>query len=103
MNKAGKMKKIALFTQNFFKRKGSPDNKRVYYFCLEKIKIEAKKGSLKCDFYIDISKYNNLNIQMIATWLEKEGFLVTLKPRYVGEIIKDIELIEDWKLEVNWR
>lgn len=103
MNKAEKMKKLALSMKDLFKRKGSFDDKRVYRSCLSKIKIEAARGKLECTFHIDESNYNNIDVKMIVTWLIKDGFEVSLKPFYSCFIGADVKDIEDWKMEVNWR
>lgn len=102
MNKAEKMKKLALSMKDLFKRKGSLDDKRVYRFCLSRIKTEAAKGKLDCSFSIDTSDYNNINIKRVVEWLERDGFKVILTPLYVSDIDEDAEFIEDWRIKVNW-
>lgn len=102
MNKAEKMKKLAMSMKDFFRRNGSSDDKRVYRFCLRQIKIEAAKGKLEHAFHIDECDYTNLDAEMVAAWLKKDGFKVTLTPFYVCETDEDIEEIEDWKLKVSW-
>lgn len=100
MNKAEKMKKLALSMKDLFKRKGSLDDRRLYHFCLSKIKTEAKKGRLEFTFSIDEYYYNNnINIEMVATWLEEDGFEVSLKPFFENEIDEEIE---DWEMKVSW-
>lgn len=103
MNKAEKMKKLALSMKDLFKRKGSFDDKRVYRFCLRQIKAEAAKGRLECVFHIDESDYNNVNVKMVTEWLERDGFEVMLTPFFADEIDEDIELIEDWEMKVFWK
>ena len=103
MNKAEKMKKLALSMKDFFKKNGSVDDKRVYRFCLKRIKLEAAKGKLDCTFHIDKGDYNNLDVKMVAAWLKKDGFEVSLKPFFVNEINEDIEDIDDWKMKVSWK
>ena len=100
MNKAEKMKKLALSMKDFFKKNGSFDDKRVYRFCLRQIKIDAAKGRLEHTFNIDTSDYNNLDVEMVAEWLERDGFEVMLTPFFADE---DIELIEDWEMKVFWK
>lgn len=102
MNKAEKMKKLALSMKDLFKKKGSLDDKRVYRSCLSRIKSEAAKGKLECTFHIDEYDYNSLNIKTVVAWLERDGFEVMLNPFFVSEIHKDIEDIEDWKVKVSW-
>ena len=102
MNKAEKMKRLALSMKDFFKRNGSFDDKRVYRFCLRQIKVEAAKGKLEHAFHIDESDYNNVNVKIVAEWLEKDGFEVMLTPFYTSDIDEDAEFIEDWKMKVNW-
>ena len=102
MNKAEKMKKLALSMKDFFKKNGSLDDKRLYRFCLSRIKIEAAKGKLEHAFHVDKSDYDNIDIEVVATWLKKDGFEVSLKPFFENEIDEDIELIEDWKMRVSW-
>ena len=102
MNKAEKMKKLALSMKDFFKKNGSLDDKRVYRTCLSKIKIEAAKGKLECIFHIDKCDYDNVDVEMVVAWLEKDGFKVVLTPFFANEIYEDIEEIEDWKMKVNW-
>jgi hypothetical protein len=102
MNKAEKMKKLALSMRDLFKRKDSFDDKRVYRFCLTQIKAEAAKGRLECAFHIVKSDYNNVNIKMVAEWLKKDGFEVMLTSFYASEIDKNTEFIEDWKMKVSW-
>lgn len=102
MNKAEKMKKLALSMKDLFKRKGSLDDKRVYRSCLSKIKAEAAKGKLECTFHIDKCDYNSLDIKTVVAWLERDGFKVTLTPFFAGEMYEDIEEIEDWKMRVSW-
>lgn len=102
MNKAEKMKKLALSMKDFFKKNGSPEDKRVYRSCLSRIKTEAAKGKLECTFHIDECDYNSLNIKTVVAWLERDGFEVTLKPFFISEIHEDIEDIEDWKVKVSW-
>ena len=99
MNKAEKMKKLALSMKDLFKRKGSFDDRRLYRSCLSKIKIEAAKGKLEYTFDIDECDYNNVNVKMVAAWLKKDGFEVSLKPFFENE---DIEEIEDWEMKVSW-
>lgn len=99
MNKAEKMKKLALSMKNFFKKNGSPEDKRVYRACLNKIKIEAAKGKLECTFHIDECDYDNVDVEMVAAWLKKDGFEVSLKPFFGNEINEEIE---DWKMKVSW-
>lgn len=99
MNKAEKMKKLALSMKDFFKKNGSPEDKRVYRTCLSKIKIEAAKGKLECTFHIDECDYNNVDVEMVAAWLKKDGFEVSLKPFFENEIGEEIE---DWKMKVSW-
>ena len=103
MNKAEKMKKLALTMKDLFKRKGSFDDRRLYRSCLRMIKAEAVDGKLEYTFHIDECDYNNLNVEMVASWLEKDGFEVMLKPFFTNEIDEDIELIEDWKMKVSWK
>lgn len=103
MNKAEKMKKLALSMKDFFKRNGSFDDKRVYRFCLKQIKVEAAKGRLECFFSIDTSDYNNVDIKRVVEWLERDGFEVMLTPLYVRDIDEDAEFIEDWKMKVFWK
>lgn len=103
MNKAEKMKKLALSMKDFFKRNGSFDDKRVYRFCLRQIKVEAAKGKLECTFSIDTSDYNNVDLKRVVAWLEKDGFEVMLTPLYVSDIDEDAEFIEDWKMKVSWK
>lgn len=102
MNKAEKMKKLALSMKYFFKRNGSFDDKRVYRFCLKQIKVEAAKGKLECTFSIDTSDYNNIDIKRVVAWLEKDGFKVTPTPFYTSDLNEDPEFIEDWKMKVSW-
>ena len=103
MNKAEKMKKLALSMKDFFKKNGSFDDRRVYRFCLRQIKAEAAKGRLEYVFHIDESDYNNVNVEMVAEWLEKDGFEVMLTPFYASDIDEDAEFIEDWKIKVFWK
>ena len=103
MNKAEKMKKLALSMKNFFKKNGSPEDKQVYRTCLSKIKIEATKGKLECTFHIDEYNHDNVDVEMVAAWLKKDGFEVILTPFFAGEIYADIEEIEDWKMKVSWK
>lgn len=103
MNKAEKMKKIALSVKDLFKRKGSFDDKQVYRSCLSRIKIEAARGKLECTFLIHEYDYNNVDTKTVATWLIKDGFEVSLEPFYPCDIHTDVEDIEDWKMEVSWR
>ena len=103
MNKAEKMKKLALSMKDLFKRKGSFDDKRVYRFCLRQIKAEAAKGRLECVFHIDESDCNNVNVKMVTEWLERDGFEVMLTPFYVSDIDEEAEFIEDWKIKVFWK
>ena len=103
MNKAEKMKKLALSMKDFFKKNGSFDDRRVYRFCLRQIKVEAAKGKLEHTFSIDTSDYNNLDVEMVAEWLERDGFEVMLKPFFTDEIDEGIELIEDWEMRVSWK
>lgn len=102
MNKAEKMKKLALSMKDLFKRKGSLDDRRLYRSCLSRIKTEAGYGKLEHTFHIDEYDYNHVDIEMVAAWLEKDGFEVSLKPFFTNEIDEDIELIEDWELKVSW-
>lgn len=102
MNKAEKMKKIALSIKDSLKRKGSFDDRRLYRSCLNRIKIEAARGKIKCTFHIDESNYNNIDVKIIVAWLIKDGFEVSLKPFYPCDIHADVEDIEDWKMEVSW-
>lgn len=99
MNKAEKMKKLALSMKDLFKRKGSFDDRRLYRSCLSRIKIEAAKGKLEHTFSIDECDYSNINVEMIAAWLKKDGFEVSLKPFFEDEIDEDIE---DWEMKVSW-
>ena len=103
MNKAEKMKSLALSMKDFFKRNGSFDDKRVYRFCLRQIKVEAAKGRLECSFSIDTSDYNNVDIKRVVEWLERDGFEVMLTPFYASDIDEDAEFIEDWKMKVFWK
>lgn len=102
MNKAEKMKKLALSMKDFFKKNGSFDDKRLYRSCLSRIKTEAAKGKLEHTFHVDECDYNNVDVEMVAAWLEKDGFEVSLKPFFTDEIDEDIELIEDWEMKVSW-
>lgn len=102
MNKAEKMKKIALSMKDFFKKNGSFDDRSLYRSCLRRIKVEAAKGKLEHTFSIDECDYNNVNVEMVAAWLEKDGFEISLKPFFMGDIDKDIEEIEDWEMKVSW-
>lgn len=99
MNKAEKMKKLALSMKDLFKRKGSFDDRRLYRSCLSRIKTEAAKGKLEYTFDIDECDYNNVNVKMVAAWLKKDGFEVSLKPFFENE---DIEEIADWEMKVSW-
>lgn len=103
MNKAEKMKSLALSMKDFFKKNGSVDDKRVYRSCLSKIKIEATKGKLECTFHIDVGNYDNVDIKRVTTWLERDGFEVMLTPFYASDVNEDPEFIEDWKMKVNWK
>ena len=96
------MKKLALSMKDLFKRKGSFDDRRLYRSCLSRIKTEAKRGKLEYTFHIDECDYNNVNVEIVAAWLERDGFEVLLKPFYEDEIDADIEDIEDWEKKVNW-
>ena len=96
------MKKLALSMKDLFKRKGSFDDRRLYRSCLRRIKTEAAKGKLEHTFSIDECDYNNVNVEIVAAWLERDGFEVLLKPFYEDEIDADIEDIEDWEMKVNW-
>lgn len=100
MNKAEKMKKLALSRVDLFKRKGSLDDRRLYRFCLNKIKTETKKGKLKYTFSIDEYYYNNnIDVEMVAAWLKEDGFEVSLKPFFEDENDEDIE---NWEMKVSW-
>ena len=96
MNKAKKMKELALSMKDFFKKNGSPDDRRLYRSCLSRIKTEAKKGKLEYTFYIDEYDYKNVNLEIVAAWLEKDGFEVSLKPSFENEID------EEWEMKVSW-
>lgn len=100
MNKAEKMKKLALSMKNFFKKNGSFDDRCLYRSCLSKIKTEAGKGKLEHAFHIDECDYNNVNVKIVVTWLERDGFEVLLKPFFEDEIDEDIE---DWEMRVSWK
>jgi hypothetical protein len=102
MNKAEKMKKLALSMKDLFKRKGSFDDRRLYRSCLRRIKTEAKKGKLEDTFRIDECAYNNVNIEMVVAWLEKDGFEIALKPFFSSEIDRDLEFVDDWEMKVKW-
>ena len=39
---------------------------------------------------------------MVAAWLKKDGFEVSLKPFFEDEIDELIEIIEDWEMKVSW-
>ena len=99
MNKAEKMKKLALSMKDLFKRKGSFDDRRLYRSCLSRIKTEARYGKLEHTFHIDECDYNNIDVELVAAWLKKDGFEVSLKPFFENE---DIEEIEDWEMKVSW-
>ena len=103
MNKAEKMKKLALSMKDLFKRKGSFDDKRIYRFCLRQIKVKAAKGRLECDLSIDTSDYNNVDIKRVVEWLERDGFEVMLTPFFADEIDEGVELVEDWEMKVSWK
>lgn len=103
MNKAEKMKKLALSMKKFFKKNGSFDDKRLYRSCLSRIKTEAAKGKLEHAFHVDECDYNNIDVEMVAAWLERDGFEVMLTPFFTDEIDEDIELIEDWEMKVSWK
>lgn len=102
MNKADKMKKLALTMKDLFKRKGSFDDRQLYRSCLRRIKAEAVDGKLKYTFHIDECDYGNLNVETVAKWLERDGFEVSLKPFFENETDEDLEFIEDWKMKVSW-
>lgn len=102
MNKADKMKKLALSMKDLFKRKGSFDDRRLYRSCLSRIKTEARYGKLEHTFHIEEYDYNNVNIEMVVEWLKRDGFEVMLTPFFADEIDEGIELIEDWEMKVNW-
>ena len=102
MNKAEKMKKLALSMKDLFKRKGSFDDRRLYRSCLGRIKSEAKRGKLEYTFHIDECAYSDVDVEMVAALLEKDGFEVLLKPFFVNDSDKDIEDIEDWEMKVKW-
>ncbi len=100
MNKAEKMKKLALSMKNYFIKKGSFADKRLYRSCLKRIKTEAKKGKFKWTFLI--SEYDDdiqIDVEMVAAWLEKDGFEVSLKSFYENEIDEEVE---DWEMKVSW-
>jgi len=103
MNRAEKMKKLAFSMKDLFKRKGSFDDKRLYHSCLSRIKTEARHGKLEHTFSIDECDYNNVNVELVAAWLEKDGFEVSLKPFFEDEIDELIEIIEDWEMKVSWK
>ena len=102
MNKAEKMKKLALSMKDLFKRKGSFEDRRLYRSCLSRIKTEARHGKLEHTFHIDEYDYNNVDVKMIAAWLKKDGFEVSLKPFFEDEIDENIGIIEDWEMRVSW-
>ena len=103
MKKAEKMKKLALSAKDFFKKSGSFDDRRLYRSCLSKIKTEAAKGKLEYTFHVDECDYNNIDVELVAAWLKKDGFEVLLKPFFEDEIDELIELIEDWEMKVSWK
>lgn len=102
MNKAEKMKKLALSMKDFYKRRGSFSDKWLYRSCLSRIKTEAAKGKLEYTFHVDESDYNNVDVEMVVAWLKRDGFEVLLKPFFEDEIDEDIEDIEDWEMRVSW-